>query len=108
MSAHARALLEDAVHAFRRRVCTAPRFDPGRRSVRLGKKKNSFAVVLDFWRQVLVYVGEPRLGVCADDAFFDALDGEWLRLAVVPLPRWPGLRDAVYIYHRRDEANTTS
>jgi hypothetical protein len=48
----------------------------------------------------LLYVGEPRGGHTADDAFFDRLASDWQLVQRVSIPRWRGTRDDLTIYQR--------
>lgn len=48
----------------------------------------------------VAYVGEPRGGQCASDAFFDALAREWSPIATCAIPRWSRTRDALTVYRR--------
>jgi hypothetical protein len=46
----------------------------------------------------LIYAGDVRF--TADAAFHDLLAREWRLRLRLPLPSWPGLDDAVYLYER--------
>ncbi|MEW9554859.1 hypothetical protein [Nonomuraea sp. NPDC050783] len=51
---------------------------------------------------VLLYAGEPRGGLCADEAFFDELERHWRQEAVCPVAvRWLGHDDRLVLYRRR-------
>lgn len=49
---------------------------------------------------VVAYVGEWQ-GCTADDEFHDMLDADWIERAVIPIPRWQGVRDSLYIMVRK-------
>jgi hypothetical protein len=49
----------------------------------------------------VIYVGEPRGGHTADDAFFDRLSQDWRVVEHVQVPRWPGTRDSLSVFERR-------
>lgn len=48
----------------------------------------------------LVYIGEGKGGRTASDAFFEALEGRWQKIAEHPSVHWPGVHDAVAVYGR--------
>jgi hypothetical protein len=48
----------------------------------------------------LLYVGEPRGGRTANDAFFDSLSQGWREVERVEIPRWPGAHDALSVFAR--------
>jgi hypothetical protein len=47
----------------------------------------------------LVYIGDPRF--TADDEFHMMLERSWRCIETIPLPSWPGIADAAYLYVRR-------
>lgn len=51
---------------------------------------------------LLVYVGDPLGGMCADPGFFSQLSRNWRLTSVCPLHlRWLGYQDEIQIYQRR-------
>lgn len=48
----------------------------------------------------LIYIGEPKGGACANDAFFDAIDTDWVTLKWVDIHTWPGVHDEMTIFKR--------
>jgi hypothetical protein len=56
----------------------------------------------------LLYIGEPPGGRTADEAFFAELSRDWLPVEQVPLPNWPGTRDALTVYRRRARSSVTA
>lgn len=48
----------------------------------------------------LVYIGYPRGGCCATDAFFDRLDRDWRVVARHIPARWQSTSDEVVVYER--------
>lgn len=53
-----------------------------------------------FRQNKVIYIGEWE-GCTANDAFHLALDKDWIQQAVVEIPKWWGLHDAVYLYVRK-------
>lgn len=49
----------------------------------------------------LAYVGEPRGGTTADDAFFDALEKDYILVRQISIPNWPGYNDRLQIFQRK-------
>lgn len=50
----------------------------------------------------LIYIGEPRGGMCADDHFFDALEAGWLLADQVPnYVTWSNFNDSAQLWSRR-------
>ena len=49
----------------------------------------------------LIYIGEGRGGVTADDSFFDRLDRDFILVKFVNIPNWPGRSDSLNIYKRK-------
>jgi hypothetical protein len=47
----------------------------------------------------LAYIGEDD-GCTGDEMFRDLLTSEWLLDRDVAIPQWPGLHDALFLYHR--------
>lgn len=50
--------------------------------------------------ELVIFVGEGYGGCCADDDFFAKMDDEFERVAVLDLPQWDGIHDAVWIWKR--------
>jgi hypothetical protein len=51
--------------------------------------------------KALAYIGESEGGCTGDDAFHSLLASAFELERDVPLPQWPGLHDALYIYRRK-------
>lgn len=49
----------------------------------------------------LAYIGEPRGGTTADDAFFDALEQDYILIREISIPNWPGYKDRLQIFQRK-------
>ena len=49
---------------------------------------------------VVLYVGEGMYGCTGDHAFHKELGLHWKEVEYVSLPQWPGIHDALFIYHR--------
>lgn len=49
----------------------------------------------------VIYVGEWE-GCTADDSFHEALETEWTRVETVNLPTWPGIRDFLSVWKRKE------
>ena len=49
----------------------------------------------------LMYVGEGYYGCTGDDTFHEELSEKWNEVVCQEIPRWNGLRDALFIYERR-------
>jgi hypothetical protein len=62
--------------------------------------RDCLATYQDAGGQTLVYVGEPRGGCTAADAFFDLLAAHWREAEHVPLPTWPRFRDSLRVFVR--------
>lgn len=56
----------------------------------------------------LLYIGELAGGHTADDAFFAQLGRHWRAVETLPLPNWPGTRDALTVYRRLDEPSAAT
>lgn len=50
-----------------------------------------------------IYVGESGGGCNGDEEFHEILEREWNELEdeYVAIPRWPGIRDGLYVYERK-------
>jgi len=48
-----------------------------------------------------VYIGEPAYGCTGDEAFHDMLEEKWILKKTISIPRWPGLKDSLFIYNRK-------
>lgn len=51
--------------------------------------------------EIVLYVGEPRGGCTANEAFFDYLAEQYRMVEAVALPQWPGIHDRLEIWRRR-------
>lgn len=49
----------------------------------------------------LVFIGEKKDGVTADPLFYDLLDRDFTLVRTIPLPRWPGCADSLFIFERK-------
>ncbi|MGW4815203.1 hypothetical protein ACWEPB_26660 [Kitasatospora cineracea] len=53
----------------------------------------------------VVYIGDPRGGMCATEAFFQSLETAWQKTASCPTHlRWLGYRDTITVYRRKQTA----
>lgn len=67
----------------------------------------AIAALSEYAGDTLIYVGEPRGGLCADDAFFDELRRHWRLEAVSPVNvRWLGHNDRIALYRRHGGPET--
>ena len=49
----------------------------------------------------VIYIGEPKCGCNATDAFFDLLEEQWQLSECVHIPQWDYLHDSMFLYERR-------
>lgn len=50
----------------------------------------------------VIYVGEGKGGVCANDKFHDLLASDWTVASEIPLQRWQHMNDHCWVYARRE------
>ena len=65
-------------------------------------KKGTYAhdALLEFKGDTLIFVGEGRGGIVANDAFFNLLKEEWVLEKNIELQKWLNIRDGLSIYKR--------
>jgi hypothetical protein len=70
------------------------------------KNDCAYQAVRAFEGDLLVFVGDERF--TANDRFFARLARDWLQVDQLNLESWPGTRDAVHVYKRRNSSMSSS
>lgn len=51
----------------------------------------------------MIYVGEGYGGCCANDDFFNYIEGNYNEYKSVSIPQWNGIYDSLILYNRKDK-----
>jgi putative endonuclease len=61
---------------------------------------------LGFWKgEFLVFVGDREL--CANQAFYEMIESEFLPVRIVRIPQWPAINDELVVWRRRQASPKT-
>jgi hypothetical protein len=61
----------------------------------------AFRSLKQFQGNYLIFIGEEKGGIVANDEFFDALEKEWAKKSYAEIPRWFGNEDFLIFYERK-------
>lgn len=65
-----------------------------------GVASDALDIYLRHGGRKVIYVGEPDAEIMADEEFFATLSKEMKLTKTLPIPQWPGMKDAMFIYQR--------
>jgi hypothetical protein len=58
----------------------------------------------NFVGELVIYIGEPKGGCNADDAFFNILERDFEQIEDQDIPQWPLVHDHLFVYRRGKQA----